>query len=65
MGGRVNIMNYYLPQRHITKKYDISTTKVHICLNVSTLTKVNCCQKEVHFICGILYKKSMGVALIS
>ena len=33
MGGRVNIMNYYLPQRRIDIKPDISVIKVHICLN--------------------------------
>ena len=40
MGGRVNIMNYYLPQRHIRIRYDISATKA---LKVLTLfsTKVN------------------------
>ena len=32
MGGRINIMNYYLPQRHITIIYDISATKALICL---------------------------------
>ena len=32
MGGGVNIMNYYLPQRHITVRYDISATKALICL---------------------------------
>ena len=43
MGGRVNIMNYDFPQRHVTIKHDISATKVHICLNVLRLflTKVN------------------------
>ena len=37
MEGRVNIMNYYLPQQHITVKCDISATKVLIRLNVLTI----------------------------
>ena len=28
MRGRVNIMSYNLPQRHVAIKYDISTTKL-------------------------------------
>ena len=73
MGGRVNIMNYYLPQRHITIKHDISATKVHICLNVLTLflTKVNnlgwlmVVTKSSISDVGYLIKDQLGVVLIS
>ena len=73
MGGRVNIMNYYLPQRHITIKHDISATKVHICLNVLTLflTKVNnlgwlmVVTKSSISDVGYLIKDQWGVVLIS
>ena len=37
MEGRVNIINYDLPQQHITIKYDISATKVLIRLNDLTI----------------------------
>ena len=73
MGGRVNIMNYYLPQRHITVKHDISATKVHICLNVLRLflTKVNNLRwlmvvtKSSILDVGYFIKDQWGVALIS
>ena len=37
MEGRLDIINYYLPQQHITIKYDISATKVLTRLNVLTI----------------------------
>ena len=73
MGGRVNIMNYYFLQRHITIIHDISATKVHVCLNVLTLflTKVNnlswlmVVTKSSILDVGYFIKDLWGVALIS